>query len=120
MLAPAVLAGIYRDLGLLREALVALSRKGNCGKKENFLGLSLLAPLQFVQVWVWERFPALRPSLKLIEFGEPIVARWHKIRGCNVGLALDTARASFQWQPYARAVDNWVSVVLIEKGRSGC
>ncbi|RVX04008.1 hypothetical protein CK203_021744 [Vitis vinifera] len=58
-----------------------------------------------------------RPSPKPIEFGEPIVARWHKIRGCNVGLALDTARASFQWRPYARAVDNWVSVVLIEKGR---
>ena len=104
-LAPAVLATIYRDLRILNEALVTLSNKGNCEKK-----VSLLAPLQFVQVWVWERFPALRPSPKPIEFGEPRVARWHKIRGCrveNVELALDTAGASFQWRPYVRAVDNW-------------
>ena len=103
-LAPSVLSSIYRDLSLLREVLVTLS------KKENFQGVSLLAPLQFVQVWVWERFPALRPSPEPIQFGEPRVARWHKTRGCrveNVGVALDTAGASFQWRPYVRAVNNW-------------
>ena len=109
-LGPAVLVSIYRDLSLLKQTTVALTKMGNNEKKDNVFALSLLAPLRFVQVWVWERFPALRPQPKPKELGEPRLARWHKMKGRrveNVGLALDLAGDSFEWRPYARAVGNW-------------
>ncbi|KAL6314401.1 hypothetical protein AAG906_022484 [Vitis piasezkii] len=109
-LGPAVLVSIYRDLSLLKQTTVALTKMGNNEKKDNVFALSLLAPLRFVQVWVWERFPALRPQPKPKELGEPRLARWHQMKGRrveNVGLALDLAGDSFEWRPYARAVGNW-------------
>ena len=109
-LGPAVLASIYRDLGLLKQTLMALTKIVNYKKKDSVFALSLLAPLRLVQAWVWERFPALRPQPKPMELGEPRLSRWHKVKGPiveNVGVALDLERESFEWRPYARAVGNW-------------
>ncbi|KAK4341840.1 hypothetical protein RND71_037656 [Anisodus tanguticus] len=36
------------------------------------------APLHFVQLWAWERFPNLQPKASIVNSGEPRVARWQK------------------------------------------
>ncbi|XP_030930631.1 uncharacterized protein LOC115956371 [Quercus lobata] len=105
-LAPAVLSSIYSDLGLLKEKLVASTKLDT----EEVLNLS--APFQLVQLWAWERFPALRPSPISISQCEPRPARWSKLKKVsieNVRLAIDTAGESFQWRPYAIAANhNWL------------
>ncbi|KAF7112491.1 hypothetical protein RHSIM_RhsimUnG0223800 [Rhododendron simsii] len=113
-LAPAVLASIYRDLSLLRK------------KRENDVSaLTLWAPLQLVQVWIWERFPALAPHPNPMRDGDPILARWHMVKKPNTGnvdLAMASSGRCFQWRPYVMAeahqlihklygeTDKWVSV----------
>ncbi|GKV42612.1 hypothetical protein SLEP1_g49995 [Rubroshorea leprosula] len=65
-----------------------------------------LAPV----LWIWERFPALRPIPNPISMDEPRLARWYGLRTENVGdvgLALDLAGESFQWRPYGVAIKNW-------------
>ena len=105
-LAPAVLSSIYSDLGLLKEKLVASTKLDT----EEVLNIS--APFQLVQLWAWERFPALRPSPISISQCEPRPARWSKLKKVsieNVRLAIDTAGESFQWRPYAIAANhNWL------------
>ncbi|KAG5530707.1 hypothetical protein RHGRI_025619 [Rhododendron griersonianum] len=113
-LAPAVLASIYRDLSLLRK------------KRENDVSaLTLRAPLQLLQVWIWERFPALGPHPNPVRDGDPILARWHMVKKPNTGnvdLAMASSGRCFQWRPYVMAethqlihklygeTDKWVSV----------
>ena len=105
-LAPAVLSSIYSDLRLLKEKLVASTKLDT----EEVLNLS--APFQLVQLWAWERFPALRPSPVSISQCEPRPARWSKLKKVsieNVRLAIDTAGESFQWRPYTIAANhNWL------------
>ena len=105
-LAPAVLSSIYSDLGLLKEKLVAST------KLDTEEVLTISAPFQLVQLWAWERFPALRPSPISISQREPRPARWSKLKKVsieNVRLAIDTAGESFQWRPYAIAANhNWL------------
>ncbi|XP_050248635.1 uncharacterized protein LOC126695883 [Quercus robur] len=105
-LAPAVLSSIYSDLRLLKEKLVASTKLDT----EEVLNLS--APFQLVQLWAWERFPALWPSPISISQCEPRPARWSKLKKVsieNVRLAIDTAGESFQWRPYAIAANhNWL------------
>ena len=105
-LAPAVLSSIYSDLGLLKEKLVASTKLDT----EEVLNLS--APFQLVQLWAWERFPALRPNPISITQSEPRPARWSKLKKVsieNVRLAIDSAGESFQWRPYAIAANhNWL------------
>ena len=104
-LAPAVLSSIYTDLGLLKEKLVAST-------KLDTEEVNLSAPFQFVQLWAWERFPALRPSPISITQCEPRLARWSKLKKVsieNVRLVIDSAGESFQWRPYAISVNhNWL------------
>ncbi|KAM2960946.1 hypothetical protein FF1_030579 [Malus domestica] len=57
-LTPAVLASIYKDLGVLKKAIV----------------------------WAWERFSDLRPeNPNHLNNGEPRMARWDKVDVRNVG-----------------------------------
>ena len=72
-LASAVLSSIYTDLGLLKEKLVAST-------KLDTEEVNLFAPFQFVQLWAWERFPALQPSPISITQCEPRLARWSKLK----------------------------------------
>lgn len=106
-LAPAVLASIYRDLSLLRKTMIASTDLDGNGES----ALTLYAPLQIVQIWVFERFVSLSQP-RLIEDGELRSARWHKkemLKLDNVRLTLDSAGDSFQWRPYTRspARNNW-------------
>ncbi|XP_058183609.1 serine/threonine-protein phosphatase 7 long form homolog [Rhododendron vialii] len=97
-LAPAVLASIYRDLSLLRK------------RSENDVSaLTVWAPFQLIQVWIWERFPALGPNPNPLENGEPRLARWHMVKKPNtenVNFAVATSGKCFLWRPYVMAGTN--------------
>ncbi|KAJ0242184.1 PMD domain-containing protein [Hirschfeldia incana] len=95
-LAPAVLAGVYRDLGLIS----GFGRGGDCDGK-----LSLKSLLKLVQVWTWERFKNLRPKAKEIPRGEPRIAQWDSLqqKHKNVRLKFD----DFEWRPYTKPLKNW-------------
>ena len=110
-LAPAVLATIYRDLRLLKEKIDA-TRVRTIKYKGDRFELDLWAPFQLVQLWIWERFPRLRPIQNIIKRGEPRVAKWHKVKRGNIEkarLVMDSARDNFQWRPYAAVLTNWLS-----------
>lgn len=87
-LAPAVLAGVCRDLGLISDG------------KHNLKSL-----LKLVQVWTWERFKNLRPKPRDIPKGEPRIAHWDSLqqRHKNVMLRFD----DFEWRPYTKPLKNW-------------
>ncbi|KAK8633495.1 hypothetical protein V6N13_014340 [Hibiscus sabdariffa] len=102
-LAPAVLSSIYRDLNLFKDRFF-----GSVVVQTNEL-VNFYAPFQLVQVWVWERFPGLRPTPNSISPGEPRVARWNKLKAnvIDVKVAMETAGRSFQWRPYVITIDGW-------------
>ncbi|KAA8526964.1 hypothetical protein F0562_008807 [Nyssa sinensis] len=87
-----------------------VGRNGEC-EGDGFT-VTLWAPFQLVQLWAWERFPSLRPNPNFIRCGEPISARWQRLKKLkveNVGMALDSAMECFQWRPYAiLVVNNWM------------
>ncbi|OMO79270.1 hypothetical protein CCACVL1_13797 [Corchorus capsularis] len=104
-LAPAVLSSIYRDLGLLKDWLFGSNVVPINGE------LTLYAPFQLVQLWLWERFPGSRPMPNSISHGEPRVARWqwHRLQKNVDDMKLDigSAGTEFQWRPYTLAVNGW-------------
>ncbi|KAM0997540.1 hypothetical protein ACFX2I_007397 [Malus domestica] len=100
-LAPAVLASIYKDLGLLKRKIVA-SNQLEIGGAD--LQVTLKSPFHLLQVWAWERFLELRPKPNVINFGETRLARWDKLNGMeveNLRKVLDSAGGDFKWRPYA-------------------
>lgn len=104
-LAPAVLASIYKDLSLLKRAMVDSSKlKTGC----DAIKLSIKSPFQFVQIWAWERFVELSPNPSIINFGQPRLARWDKVSGVEVEnmRVLDSAGDGFKWRPYALTIEN--------------
>ncbi|XP_020416898.1 uncharacterized protein LOC18780981 [Prunus persica] len=106
-LAPAVLASIYRDLGLLKREIVA----SNQLKRGRATSEAILrSPFQLVQVWAWERFSELRPKPNDINYTKPRMARWEGVDGLkvkNLRIVLDSAGEDFMWRPYAMAMENW-------------
>nr|GME17671.1 serine/threonine-protein phosphatase 7 long form homolog [Ipomoea batatas] len=97
-LAPAVLASIYQNLGLMKEALV--EKRGEV--------VMISAPFQLVQVWAWERFPSLRPNPNSVGHDKPRFARWDEVKmeGKDVVLAIDSAGDDFCWRPYTLGAKN--------------
>jgi len=109
-LAPAVLGSLYKDLTLFKKTIVDLS-KHPVGGDRYPLELTLQSPFYLVQIWVWERFKNLQPQPQtmLINYGNPFLFRWHKVKALkldNVKLALDSAVDDFLWRPYVRYADN--------------
>lgn len=104
-IAPAVLASLYRDLRILKDFL----HQNGCGQEA--AQLVLWAPFSILQVWLWERFVALRPdSPNYVSSGEPRVARWHdatKKLELSFVLSVVELPDSFQWRPYAISLDSW-------------
>lgn len=74
-LGPAVLASLYRDLGLMK-------RNMNNGAPASVVW----APFQLLQIWAWERFPSLRPK------SQP-----NKLSFVRKVLK---SKNDFQWRPY--------------------
>ena len=118
-LVPMVLASIYRDLSLIKCAMVNSLKMINTSeakkidKDEKFDDLFLIttwAPLQLVQVWAWERFPNFRPEPISTELGEPRLARWNGVNEEDLGNArflLKSAGDSFEWRPYCKSIDGF-------------
>lgn len=105
-LAPAVLASIYRNLSLLKEAIVASTK---CNNGDTVLQLNLFSPLQLLRLWALERFQGLQPQPNLIA-GKQFFASWQgvpKLRLSNIRLALASAGECFQWRPYTKDGVNW-------------
>lgn len=104
-LGPAALAKIYSHLSCLKQNIIASTQlDSNCngGNVAVALEVTLCSPLALVQVWVWERFPDLRPKPKLIENGAPRTALWHDLN-CkvqDVRSVLDSSKERFEWRPY--------------------
>ncbi|QHO36201.1 uncharacterized protein DS421_9g281790 [Arachis hypogaea] len=103
-LAPAVLAGIYESLRLLKQQVTS-----SLGESVKALGL-----FQLVQLWANERFSIFGSNCPIeLKPGEPRAARWHGVisnaNGCPISSALKFAR-SFQWRPYAADLKNWCFV----------
>ncbi|TXG67761.1 hypothetical protein EZV62_009036 [Acer yangbiense] len=108
-LAPTILAKIYRDLSLLKEKIVAVTKFDKSEVGDSGLAVTIWSPFQLVQIWAWERFRELRPKPNLIKIGETRFARWHKMMMIvdNVRKVLDSARENFDWHPYTKALRNW-------------
>ncbi|XP_057434223.1 protein MAIN-LIKE 2-like [Lotus japonicus] len=105
-LAPAVLASIYKDLGALKETIADLTKIPVAADKlDKELEVTPESPFYLVQIWLWERFLNLQPEPNVIKDGDPLLFRWHKVKGMkidNVRLALNSAMGDFLWRPYVR------------------
>jgi hypothetical protein len=102
-LAPAALASIYADLSALKRHVVS------SGERQPF---AAWAPLHILQLWVWERFPELRPK----EAATPAksipprdapraLRRWpdaRKVFDPRYVHAVLMSPAKFEWAPYGR------------------
>ncbi|KFK44215.1 hypothetical protein AALP_AA1G229600 [Arabis alpina] len=90
-LAPAVLANLYRELGLIRVL----------ASTENVYLTSLF---KLVQVWIWERFKSVRPEAIVILRDKPRIAQWDGLNQRIDGLiVLD----GFEWRPYTKPLKYW-------------
>ncbi|CAN6317784.1 unnamed protein product [Urochloa humidicola] len=101
-LAPAALASIYADLSALRRHIVLSS------SDEGSPPFAAWAPLHVLQLWVWERFPELRPETA----ARPTpprdvpraVRRWEgarsKVFDAGYIHAVLMSPAEFEWAPY--------------------
>ncbi|XP_047307485.1 uncharacterized protein LOC124910943 [Impatiens glandulifera] len=104
-LAPAVLASLYRDLDLLKRREQRSTRKPSKSRRPPNK-ITLWAPFQLVQVWIWERFESLRPQgIRTVGMTEPRICRWHIARteglvNENIGRVFDESGKKFVWRPY--------------------
>ncbi|PRQ31697.1 putative protein-serine/threonine phosphatase [Rosa chinensis] len=100
-LAPAVLAGLFRDLSFLENQAI---------KGEEMI--SVWSPFQLLQLWALERFQGvLKSPPKRLNPGEPRAARWNKV---NIKISLPDVRRevnlakNFRWRPYTAELTNWL------------
>lgn len=111
-LAPAVLASLYRDLRDTKAFIGAAGAAVATGNADMLSSLSLYSPLYILHIWIWERFPALRPGKENpLGDGEPMAARWHdlsrKINPTRIREVL-CSRDNFLWQlPYATSLKKY-------------
>nr|CAB3499105.1 unnamed protein product [Digitaria exilis] len=97
-LAPAALASIYGDLSALKSH-ISLGMEN-----EPFISS---APMHILQLWVWERFPQLRPELASSpapgDHDISRIARWHDVvkRFSSKHVhAVFMSPEEFEWRPY--------------------
>ncbi|PPS18963.1 hypothetical protein GOBAR_AA01609 [Gossypium barbadense] len=102
-LATAVLSRIYKDLSWLKDRIFY-----SVVVQTNEL-VNVYAPFQLVLVWAWERFLGSRPMPNSISHGEPRITKWHrlKVNVSDIKLPINSTGKSFQWRPYAIAINGW-------------
>jgi hypothetical protein len=97
-----VLASLYRDLRDIKTFLVASGATATTGNADMLSSLSLYSPIYLLHLWIWERFPKLRPGREnLLGDGEPMAARWHDLsRKANPTLIREvlSSRDNFLWR----------------------
>ncbi|ONM42183.1 Plant mobile domain protein family [Zea mays] len=105
---------IYRDLREIKAFLIATGAAATTGNADMISSLSVYSPLYILQLWMWERFPALRPAkVNPLVDGDPLAARWHdlsrKLNPAQIREALSTG-CNFVWQPYVSSMEHtgWV------------
>ncbi|KAI3768944.1 hypothetical protein L6452_00040 [Arctium lappa] len=100
-LAPAVLATIYRDLSMLKYEIV-YSIDDDDDDPNDATFVTVFAPLQLVQIWIYERLFPNKLNQSVCNADEPRFARWDNknLQIENVGSLLDCDIQKFRWQPY--------------------
>ncbi|XP_047339849.1 uncharacterized protein LOC124943381 [Impatiens glandulifera] len=119
-LAPAVLASLYRDLHLLKRREQCRSHKPSKSMLLN--KITLWAPFQLVQAWIWERFESLRPQdIRTVHITQPLICRWNmaRIEGLeneNIVQGFDRSEKNFLWRPYTiRVYEGFMSELYGKK-----
>nr|GFC15343.1 hypothetical protein [Tanacetum cinerariifolium] len=113
-LAPVVLATLYRDLHLLQNTILDLQQ----GKSERVL-LQVFSPMYYMQVWVLERFPLVRPYVVgNVRDDETRLARWanpvNKITDYAT-LEWGTCGKQFVWRPYVKDTDHFIAHTIYKE-----
>ncbi|KAK1430953.1 hypothetical protein QVD17_14096 [Tagetes erecta] len=108
-MAPAVLATLYRDLHILQSAILDVHE----GVTE-MVSATVFSPMLYLQAWVWERFPCVRPfDLDNTRSGETRLARWARLdnRDINFG-TLESVLGSehFVWRPYVKDTNHFLAL----------
>lgn len=102
-LAPAVLASLYKNLTSLKNQAMS------CRDHQELITVS--GPLQLLQIWAFERFPCLGPTIpNTLKPGEPRAARFHKLNAkISISLVRSVLRLqdNFVWRPYIADLENW-------------
>ncbi|MCD7470687.1 hypothetical protein HAX54_010708 [Datura stramonium] len=87
------------------------SNNGDDGGRFNILEFDLWVPLFFVQVWAWERFLLLQPeqarNYNMVSGVK--IGPWHNVKQSdviNLRTTTDSPGDTFQWRPYALAVED--------------
>ncbi|KAG5546449.1 hypothetical protein RHGRI_018585 [Rhododendron griersonianum] len=113
-LAPAVLASLYRDLGLLKKVMIS-------SNSDNSLSpLILRAPLRLVQIWVWERFPPpLRPNPNFVGPGCTELYLPHRVamqfgfdQDIPGSVSSSSSNPETAWKNYSRPISDLNFVIL--------
>ncbi|MBA0602955.1 uncharacterized protein LOC105783513 [Gossypium raimondii] len=113
-----VVASIYRDLTLLKETIADSTKYKSAEFDDCVSKVTLCSPMKLVQLWAWERFPALQPKPNVIQEFDPRSARWNSVKFVkveNVRMVLDSAGDTFGWRPYAKVVNNRQCLEFYEK-----
>ncbi|XP_038899616.1 LOW QUALITY PROTEIN: uncharacterized protein LOC120086874 [Benincasa hispida] len=101
-LAPAVLAGLYNNLSLLKEKALSSFDDDE---------ITVIASFRLVLLWASEHFPRLvQKPPNVLKPGEPRAARWYKVINKIDKSVIDPIFLSgqcFQWRPYAADISNW-------------
>ncbi|GJR31361.1 protein maintenance of meristems [Tanacetum coccineum] len=113
-LAPAVLATLYRDLHLLQNTILDLQQ----GKNESVL-LQVFSPMYYMQVWVLERFPLVRPyAVGNVRDDETRLAIWANPvnkRTDYATLEWGTCGKQFVWRPYVKDTDHFIAHAIYKE-----
>ncbi|GJV77909.1 serine/threonine-protein phosphatase 7 long form-like protein [Tanacetum coccineum] len=117
-LAPAVLATLYRDLHLLQNTILDLQQ----GETERVLQ-QVCSPMYYIQVWVLERFPCVRPDHGMLDIrdDETRLARWAKLvqKSTDYATLESGIRGEhFVWRPYVKDTNHFISHTIYKRNGS--
>ncbi|XP_071733541.1 serine/threonine-protein phosphatase 7 long form homolog [Rutidosis leptorrhynchoides] len=114
-LAPAVLATLYRDLHLIQNAILDLQERETKPDLHE-----VFAPMYYLQVWIWKRFPLVGPSETNNGDGTRL-ARWAGLdsRERKYG-TLDsvTGKEHFVWRPYVEDANHLFADTIYNENES--